>query len=71
MNDYADMMNNLWDSNPSYADAFFENTSEYEFIEEDYGAPVPKRAVFVRLAPGITDEERTFVANGIRNYFIS
>ena len=56
-------MNELYDSNADYKYTFDELTSYYEFVNG-----IPKDTLFVRLNSEITDEQRTYVANGIRNY---
>lgn len=59
------MMQDLFDHNLGYEKNYKEDIEGYEFVDG-----VPKESLFVKLNPDITDDQRSYVANGIRNYFI-
>lgn len=59
------MMQDLFEYNADYEDNYLKAIDGYEFADD-----VPKESLFVKLNPDITDDQRVYVANGIRNYFI-
>ena len=65
IDDYNKFKETLYALAPEYEDNFNDATAEYEFNDG-----VPKKELYVRLNSDVTDEQRNFVANGIRNYFI-
>lgn len=62
---YQEMMQDLFEYNADYEDNYLKAIDGYEFADD-----VPKESLFVKLNPDITDDQRVYVANGIRNYFI-
>ena len=61
---YAQLMDDLYDSNDECETQFAVETSSYDFVDA-----IPKESLYVKLNPDITDAQRTFVSNGIRNFF--
>lgn len=57
-------MQDLYSYDSDYAYTFGNRTDTYDFVDG-----IPKSSLFVKLNPAITDAQRTYVANGIRNFF--
>ena len=49
---------------PEKMEKFYEKTSEYQWKDG-----LPKQKLFVKLVDGVSAEDRSFVANGIRAFF--
>lgn len=64
MDAYQAFIDDIYASCDDCESYFLEKTSTYQFFDN-----IPKQSLYVRLSPDITDQQRTFVANGIRNYF--
>jgi hypothetical protein len=58
-------MEDFWSYDP------YARTNFYDYLYPDYDFVdgVPSQMLFIRLSEGISDQNRQFVANGLRAYF--
>ena len=60
------MMQEAWERFPDAKEKWDEIASEYQWENG-----IPKNQVLIKLNPDISDEDRTFIANGVRQFFTS
>mmetsp|Transcript_15624 Transcript_15624/g.19662 ORF Transcript_15624/g.19662 Transcript_15624/m.19662 type:complete len:117 (+) Transcript_15624:2055-2405(+) len=62
---YISLLQNVWNSYPKAKESWEENfASQYQWENG-----IPKQFVFVKLNPDISEDDSTFIANGIRQFF--
>merc|ERR1711957_839301 len=64
MEQMKNMVDQFWIMYPSYKKKFDKKFDNYDFIDG-----LPKQMLFVKLTPDCTEENRLFIANGIRALF--
>ena len=58
-------MKDTYSFDPDREQRVLDATSDYEFKDN-----LPKQSLFVKFSPSISESERDFISNGIRNYFL-
>ena len=64
MQDYIYLMNEHFQLYPDDQIAYYAKIADYQFNDD-----IAKQVLMVKLNPNITDEKRSFVANGLRSFF--
>jgi len=64
MEQMKNMVDQFWIMNPTFKENFDKKYDNYDFIDG-----LPKQMLFVKLIPNCTQENRLFIANGIRALF--
>mmetsp|Transcript_5996 Transcript_5996/g.8117 ORF Transcript_5996/g.8117 Transcript_5996/m.8117 type:complete len:158 (-) Transcript_5996:547-1020(-) len=61
---YREIMQWAFDGDQKMKWRYYNSIEAYQFVDD-----IPKSQLFVRLNDNVTDEQRNFVTNGIRNFF--
>lgn len=64
---YLEVLDYVWKNYPEAKEYWDENyVKKYQ-----WKGGIPKAQVFIRLNPDISDDDATFIANGVRQFFKS
>jgi len=61
---YREIMQWAFHGDRKMEQRYYNSTEAYQFVDD-----IPKSQLFVRLNDNVTDVQRNFVTNGIRNFF--